>query len=276
MALTGIGQAVASNYVIFATFALLNAIGTAGVYPLAFIIGVEMVGPKKREMSGIILNYFYALGEAAVGLIAWLSHDWVTLQLIVSVPPLLFFAYYWMVPESVRWLIARNDLDKATKIVKKAASVNGVTLSNYILDTFESKTVENEHVNDPHDEKIRKDLDINEKDKEQHDVWRTFKEVMSSRVLVIRCVVLFVLWATNAFVFYGLSLNATSLSGNKYVNFILVCLVEIPGYTLSWVAMNKIGRRWALAGSYFLCAITCAAGGFVPQGKIVSPCMQFW
>lgn len=273
MALTGIGQAVASNYVTFATFALLNAMGTAGVYPLAFIIGVEMVGPKKREMSGIILNYFYAVGEAAVGLIAWMCHDWVTLQLIVSVPPLLFFVYYWMVPESVRWLIARNDIDKARKIVKKAASVNGVTLSNYILDTFESKTVENEHVNDPHDEKVRKDLDINEKDKEQHDVWRTFKEVMSSRVLVIRCVVLFVLWATNAFVFYGLSLNATSLSGNKYVNFILVCLVEIPGYTLSWVAMNKIGRRWSLAGSYFLCAITCAAGGFVPQGKIVSSCM---
>lgn len=141
MAATGIGQAVASNYVTFATFALLNAVGTAGVYPLAFIIGVEMVGPKKREMSGIILNYFYAVGEAAVGLIAWLCHDWITLQLLVSVPPLLFFVYYWMVPESVRWLIARNDIDKAGKIVKKAANVNGVVLSNYILETFESKTI---------------------------------------------------------------------------------------------------------------------------------------
>lgn len=100
-------------------------------------------------------------------------------------------------------------------------------------------------------------------------MWRTFKEVLSSRVLVMRSIVLFVLWATNAFVFYGLSLNATSLSGNKYVNFILVCLVEIPGYTLSWIALNKIGRRWALAGSYLLCAFTCAAGGFVPQGKCI-------
>lgn len=100
-------------------------------------------------------------------------------------------------------------------------------------------------------------------------MWRTFKEVLSSRVLVMRAIVLFVLWATNAFVFYGLSLNATSLSGNKYVNFILVCLVEIPGYTLSWIALNKIGRRWALAGSYLLCAFTCAAGGFVPQGKCI-------
>lgn len=69
--------------------------------------------------------------------------------------------------------------------------------------------------------------------------------------------------------FYGLSLNSTNLSGNKYLNFILVCLVEIPGLSLAWVAMNKIGRRWSLAGSLLLCAITCVAGAFVTVGKFI-------
>lgn len=54
-----------------------------------------MVGRSKREMSGNVLNYFYALGEAAVGLVAWLSGNWVTVQLAVSAPPLLFALYYW-------------------------------------------------------------------------------------------------------------------------------------------------------------------------------------
>lgn len=49
-----------------------------------------MVGPKKREMSGIVLNYFYSIGEAVVGLAAWLCKDWVILQLVISAPPLLF------------------------------------------------------------------------------------------------------------------------------------------------------------------------------------------
>lgn len=115
-------------------------------------------------------------------------------------------------------------------------------------------------------------------------MWRTFKELLSSNILLLRGLILFLIWATNAFVFYGLSLNATSLSGNKYVNFILVCLIgkhmrsytqhtlddwercirgafcdnlphcglissEIPGYSLSWWSMNKIGRRWSLGGS---------------------------
>lgn len=58
-------------------------------------IGVEMVGPKRREVTGIVLNYFYALGEAAVGLIAWLTKDWVVTQLLVSAPPFIFIIYYW-------------------------------------------------------------------------------------------------------------------------------------------------------------------------------------
>lgn len=112
-------------------------------------------------------------------------------------------------------------------------------------------------------------FEANQNARDHHEVWRTFKEVLSSRILIFRGLILLVIWATNAFVFYGLSLNATSLSGNKYVNFILVCLIEIPGYTLSWLTMNKIGRRWALAASLLLCAFTCVAGGFVSQGTAI-------
>lgn len=61
------------------------------------LTGVELVGRNKREMSGNVLNYFYALGEAAVGLFAWLYGDWVTVQLLVSAPPLLFVLYYWYI-----------------------------------------------------------------------------------------------------------------------------------------------------------------------------------
>lgn len=53
------------------------------------------------------------------------------------------------------------------------------------------------------------------------------------------------------------------------MNFILVCLVEIPGLSLAWLGMNKMGRRWSLAGSLFLSAVTCSACAFVVAGKIV-------
>lgn len=99
--------------------------------------GVELVGKSKREMSGNVLNYFYAFGEAAVGLFAWLFGDWRIIQLLVSAPPLLFVIYYWFVPESVRWLLIKDKNEKAQKIIRKAAKVNGVELSDQLLANFE-------------------------------------------------------------------------------------------------------------------------------------------
>lgn len=96
-----------------------------------------MVGPGKRELTGIVLNYFYAIGEAAVGLAAWLSRDWVILQFIVSAPPIIFIFYYWLIPESVRWLLARKEHRKAELIILKAAKTNGVIISESILQTLD-------------------------------------------------------------------------------------------------------------------------------------------
>lgn len=261
MSITGIVQGLANNYVLFLIFGFLNAVGTSGVYPLAFIIGVEMVGRRKREMSGIVLNYFYALGEAAVGLFMWLCKDWRTLQLIVSAPPILFIFYHWIVPESVRWLLAKEKITKANLIIRKAANINGVVLSDITLGILNGKTEET-------DDELNGAIKPVEKiTKKKHEMLNTFKAMFSSRRMIVRMFILCYIWATNAFVYYGLSLNSTSLSGNKYLNFALVCLIEIPGYSLAWVAMNKIGRRMSLAGSLFLCGVTCIAGAFVTEGK---------
>lgn len=139
MSLSGVLQIASPDYVTFVVFIFLNALGTAGVYPLAFIIGIELVGKKRRELTGIVLNYFYAIGEALVALIAWTTKDWVLLQLIVSAPPFLFIIYYWFVPESVRWLIAKEENNKAKKIVCKAAKINKVVLSEDILNSFKER-----------------------------------------------------------------------------------------------------------------------------------------
>ncbi|KNC32287.1 Organic cation transporter protein [Lucilia cuprina] len=260
MAITGVAQGLAWDYNSFLVFAFLNAVGTSGVYPLAFIIGVEMVGPKKREMSSIVLNYFYAVGEALVGLTAWLLHDWQLLQYALSIPPLFFIVYYWLVPESVRWLIARNRKEKAGQIIRKAAQVNRKELSVALLANFQTDNSSETNRNNA-------DMKLGKEKAEKYEIWLAVKAVFKSKTLMFRYTITLYIWAINAVVYYGLSLNSTNLSGNKYFNFALVCLVEIPGYTLAWISLNKFGRRLSLTGSLFLCAITCVAGGYITKGS---------
>ncbi|XP_025832792.1 organic cation transporter protein [Agrilus planipennis] len=249
MGITGVMQIFSPEYITFASLTFLNAIGTAGVFPLAFTLGVEMVGKKKREYTGIILNYFYAIGEAFVGLIAWLTLDWTYLQLSASAPAILFIVYYWVIPESVRWLIAKEKNDEAKKIVYKVAKTNRTSLSPVLLATFKNNSTSN---NDNYSSN-------------EVDILPVVKQMFKSRKLVLRFIIVFFIWGINAFVYYGLSLNSTSLGGNKYLNFSLVCLVEIPGYTIAWISMKKIGRRSALVASLLLCGVTCIITTVIPN-----------
>jgi MFS transporter, OCT family, solute carrier family 22 (organic cation transporter), member 4/5 len=184
MSLTGIGQALSSNYTMFLIFAFLNAVGTSGVYPLAFVLGVEMVGKGKREMAGVVLNYFYSLGEALVGVVAWLDGDWVNLQYWVSAPPILFVAYYWIIPESARWLLARKKNRKAFKIIRKAAKNNGVSLTQNIIDNFNAELLDET-------KERNEDLASLELDEKRFAIVR---ELFKSKILLKRALGLFFIW----------------------------------------------------------------------------------
>lgn len=247
MSVSGVIQIFSPNYLVFNIFVFINALGTAGIYPLAFIIGVEMVGRRKREVTGMILNYFYAIGEAFVALIAWLTKDWVHVQVIASAPAIVFISYYWFLPESVRWLLAKEKDKEAENIVCRVAKVNKVTLSDSFMDNF------------------KKDENLT-KFKREPQILPMIKKMMKSRKLIVRFVIVFYIWAVNAFIFYGLSINATSIGGDKYLNFALVSLIEIPGITLAWICIQKLGRRLSLVGSHLICGITCCLTVFVPPG----------
>lgn len=190
MSVTGVGQAVANGYTTFLTFVFLNAIGTSGVYPLAFVLGLEMVGKKKREMSGVVLNYFYSIGEALVGIIAWMDGDWVNLQYWVSVPPILFVAYYWIIPESIRWLIAKKSYDKALKVIKSAAKANGVELSPGILARFDEDQLKAENETDKNSIRIKESSEMREVPQKP----ASYRDFLHSKILVTRCFILFFIW----------------------------------------------------------------------------------
>ncbi|XP_074033259.1 organic cation transporter protein isoform X3 [Leptinotarsa decemlineata] len=247
MSVSGALQAFSPNYMTFVIFMFINSLGTAGVYPLAFVLVVEMVGKRKREASGMVLNYFYAIGEAILAPLAWYTRDWVHLQLIISLPALLFVAYYWVIPESVRWLLANRRKTEAKSIIMKVAKINKVTMSNSLLDDLEEMSQTKDE--DPDDQK--------------ENILLIITQMIKSRKLLIRFLIIYLIWAVSAFVYYGLSINSTTLGGNKYLNFALVSLVEIPGYTIAWICIDKLGRRISLAGSLLLCGVTCTLTIFI-------------
>lgn len=187
MSLTGIAQILANNYLTFLILTFFNAIGSSGVYPPAFVLCFEMVGRSKRVAASVVLNYFYSLGGALTGMIAWLVKDWVLLLIWISVPPILFVSYYWFVPESPRWLLAKKRHQKALVIIQKAAKLNGVELSQNTLTRFEQ-----EDAKEVKEAQTVKSPESNQDESDMKAV--TYRDLMKSKILLFRCLIFFFIW----------------------------------------------------------------------------------
>ncbi|XP_070504610.1 organic cation transporter protein-like [Chironomus tepperi] len=209
-----------------------------------------MLDKRNRELSSVLLNYMFATGGVMAGVIVYYDSNWRNLTLWIAAPPIIFILEYWFVPESLCWLISKKSYSKAYKIVQKIAKDNKKELSAGIVSQFENHS-------------SSKAPEVQESSKSEKSSMLSYIELLKSKKLLIRILVLCFIWSTNTLVFYGLSLYSISLSGNIYFNFIFVSLIEIPGTTIAWISMNKIGRRYPLVISFIISGIGSIFGAFV-------------
>lgn len=68
-------------------------------------------------------------------------------------------------------------------------------------------------------------------------------------------------------VYYGLSISATNIAGDKYLNFILVSLIEIPACILYWLVMEGMPRKMSLSYMFLLSGVTCVLYNLTSEGE---------
>lgn len=213
---------------------------------------MELVGPKGRVFGNTLINVVFVFGLMSLAGLSWLLQDWRTLLRIMYAPSCLIFSYLWILNESIRWLLSKGKHDEALVILKKAAKMNNVQLSEHVLAPLQET------------EKKPKE------DKEDHDTEpksSIFMQVIRSSIIKRRLVTCSFLWITCTFVYYGLSINSVSLAGNKYINFMLVAFIEIPANFVCLFVLDRFGRKRVLIITYLLSAILCISLSFLPKGK---------
>ncbi|KAI6230450.1 Membrane transporter [Aphelenchoides fujianensis] len=96
-------------------------------------------------------------------------------------------------------------------------------------------------------------------------------QVVRNRRLLIRMLLMAFLWISDTLIYYGLSLYSTQLAGNKYVNYVLLGLIEAPSNFASPYFLNVFGRRMFISGTHGLAAIAFLLLIFIkhPTGALV-------
>lgn len=91
---------------------------------MIYFLGMEMVGTKWRAAITVLYQIPYSLGHMSLAGIAYYFRHWQHLQLAISLPSVILLGYWWIVPESPRWLLAVGKQKRACEILKRAAKVN--------------------------------------------------------------------------------------------------------------------------------------------------------
>ncbi|XP_039298038.1 solute carrier family 22 member 4 [Nilaparvata lugens] len=292
--LIAIAQSFSRNY---KTFLILQTMGAlcCGAYNAGFVMALETLGPASRVLGNALISCFHTLGQANVGMTMWLWRDWRIMNRILYGPGLLLCPiYFWLVPESVRWLISRGRSAEAMEVCRKIAGINNRHLSTEFEDNVRAlaevniivcRTIEEPpHPVVQNEESTDLSLATNNDNNGGNDAPHTIVEIatpksrlpkiLKSKILLLRLFYCVIVWSSVSMLFSALSMKSVTISGNKYLNFILAVLVELPGYMASYVVMDTvdIGRRMYMSITVSLTALCCFLFFFIQQCE----CLQKW
>ncbi|XP_055954755.1 organic cation transporter protein-like [Patella vulgata] len=213
------------NYMFLVIVRFFVGVGMGGQIISIFTIGVEIVGPSKRRFTGVVSNLGWCLGILIVAALAYYIRTWRYLHLAAAVLTSYQLFYFLMLPESPRWLLTRGQLDKARKLIKRAAVVNKTIVSEDTLS------------------KLR----VPEK-----PATAKFWKLCSTKKLTARTLAIYFVWFSVSVTYFGIMLNLEFLVGNIYLNLSLTAIIEAVCYTFVILMVDKLGRKKLICGCYFL------------------------
>uniref|UniRef100_A0A3P9BLP5 Solute carrier family 22 member 5 n=1 Tax=Maylandia zebra TaxID=106582 RepID=A0A3P9BLP5_9CICH len=214
-------QIFSSSWTVFCILLFISGLGQISNYVSAFVLGTEIFTGNVRVLfSSMGVCLAFAFGFMMLPLFAYFLRDWTYLLLGISLPGLLYFPLWWLIPESPRWLLSQGRVEEAENIVKYAAKKNKVEAPQVIFDDYDSPTQANE----------------------RHSI---FIVIQSTYILGMNRIS----YVTG---YFGLSLNTSRLHADPFISCFISAAVEVPAYITSWLALQYLPRRLAVVSILLL------------------------
>ncbi|XP_068094729.1 solute carrier family 22 member 13-like [Hyperolius riggenbachi] len=212
----GVGAAFVSDFYVYTALRCIVGMAISGLLINNLVLVAEWVGSSHRAYATISTHVCFAVGLMVLAGLSYGIRNWRLLQIVCSAPPALLFFYFWILPESPRWLLTKGKNEKAKKFLQKAASVNKNKLSEELLAKLQE-----------------------EKQTRSGNMMDLFRIRSLRRVTLLMSFV----WFVNSLVYYGLSLNVGSFGLDIYLTQLIFGAVEIPARLGSMFVVQLLGRK---------------------------------
>jgi len=224
-----------SNFTLFALCKVLGQLGWIPLFDTAFNLMCELCPNRSRELIIGIACAAWSIGEMIMPLLGWYFPSWRLVKIASVIPLSVFFVSWRLVPESPRWLVCKFRTKEAAKIMSRIATTNGAAV--------------------PDDLEARLERIAQAQDQERVAAKRKgrmtsfgFLSLFSSLTLFLRTAMMAIGLSASSFVFHQIHLNISELANDKYLNMLILALIDLPGKLFGPILAIAVGRRWSHSG----------------------------
>jgi putative MFS transporter len=232
-------SALAFNAASLMVARFLAGVGLGGELPVASTLLAEFAPAKRRGAMVVLLESFWAYGSVLAALIGYLvipNLGWQAAFLIGALPAFYVFILRREIPESPRFLVAKGRIGEAEQVVRLIEQRSGVSPDASVSPASGGSSA-------------------------PAGSSATFGELFRGANLN-RTIVLWAMWATMNFSYYGIFLwlptqfvrKGFTLDQALLFN-LIIAVAQIPGYFAAAYLVERWGRKPTLVSFLALCAV---------------------
>ncbi|XP_053604364.1 organic cation transporter-like protein [Plodia interpunctella] len=214
-----------------------------GVMVVGFVIVMEYVG-KCRDMVAAAYHVPFTVGYMLLALFGYYIRDYVILQLSISLVNIVLLVYICILPESPRWLLAKQKTTAAIQLLEHVAKINNKPVDEIALKV---ELYQLEHIRQKRGSFI--------------DLFRTPN--LRKNILVMSFT-----WLVCSYCFYGVTYYISHLAGDVYVNVIASGTVIFMSCFIAMPLIKFMKRRTLLVMSHVLSGFCLLTIAVMPVGRI--------
>ncbi len=214
-----------------------------------------MLGGRWRSIGNAIGAAIPAqLGHLSLALYVYLVPDLYWLEVILAVSGLACIPYWFLIPESPRWLKVQDRGEESLRVIRKISKMNGLyhnvgdDVINYCLDDHAKC-----------EEKQQQDEMNNNQSK--------VKMAKKYPALCRNMLVCTLLWFSFNIGFYGMVYNTPPLDFSPQMVFAFPAFFTLPIVAISPVLENKLGRKALIIFPLGLAGITAMLTLAIPYER---------
>ncbi|XP_076677600.1 organic cation transporter protein [Andrena cerasifolii] len=243
----GMSTIFASQFWQFLACRFVVGLAYDNTYVMAYILVLEYIGPQWRTFAAhMSYGLFYTLGALSLPWMAYGIGDWKKFTLATSLPLAIAILAPFFIPESVRWLVSKGELERAVKIISSIEKINKKEVPQDIYEDFLDNSLQT----------------AGTLSAERH----SFVDLFRTRRLRNLTILLMVAWGVIRMSYDGHIRCLDTFGMDIFTTFTIASATELPADMFVNYTLDTWGRRWTLFGSVFLSGLFSLGAASAPVG----------